>query len=251
MYEWRSFNTICGYNPHQTDNSSKKVSVLQFWCYHYSRGCISIVQPMDRCIDRPFKEYMRASWQEWMQQDWAKTKKGKLKQPTSQDVINWVSRTRDSIKPEILTHSFLSWNDDSLCRQLEHKKLILSTFRLDALILLKCSWWFWRQSCARWPPISQSGRSSRWTKWEQWWCKWRSWCRWGRLFSEDCNRYSTPVLELLLKQWGHSITCTCMWAGLWKGRNRERKCYIPHISPPTVVLMLPRGGNHGILQYYP
>ena len=36
-----------------------------------------------------------------------------------------------------MTHCNTSWNDDSLCRQLDHKKLILPTFRLDALILLK------------------------------------------------------------------------------------------------------------------
>ena len=50
---------------------------------------------MGRCINRRFKEYMRASWQEWMQQDRAKTKKGNLKQ---QDAINWVSKDWESIK---------------------------------------------------------------------------------------------------------------------------------------------------------
>ena len=70
-------------------------------------GCTSTVQPMDRCINRPFKEYMRASWQEWMQQDRAKTKKGNLKQPSHQDAINWVSKAWDSIKLETLTNSFL------------------------------------------------------------------------------------------------------------------------------------------------
>ncbi len=29
-------------------------------------GCTSIVQPMDKCINKPFKESMKASWQEWM-----------------------------------------------------------------------------------------------------------------------------------------------------------------------------------------
>jgi len=28
-----------------------------------SGGCTSIVQPMDKCINKPFKESMRQSWQ--------------------------------------------------------------------------------------------------------------------------------------------------------------------------------------------
>lgn len=50
---------------------------------------------------------MRSCWQEWMWQDKAKTKKGNLKQPTHQDMINWVSKAWDSIKLETLTCSFL------------------------------------------------------------------------------------------------------------------------------------------------
>ena len=50
---------------------------------------------------------MRASWQEWMWQDRAKTKKGNLKQHSCQDAINWVSKAWESIKLETLTHSFL------------------------------------------------------------------------------------------------------------------------------------------------
>lgn len=61
-------------------------------------GCTSIVQPMDRCINKPFKESMRASWQEWMREDRAKTTMGNLKQPTRQDVLNWVSKAWESIK---------------------------------------------------------------------------------------------------------------------------------------------------------
>ena len=48
-------------------------------CVIIPGGCTSIVQPMDR---KPFKEHIRASWQEWRRQNKAKTKKGNLKQPT-------------------------------------------------------------------------------------------------------------------------------------------------------------------------
>ena len=99
---------VDSYKPHQTDDSIKKVKEsCNSDVIIIPGGCTSIVQPMDRCINRPFKEYVRASWQEWMRQDRAKTKKGNLKQPIRQDAMKWVSRAWDSIKPETLTHSFL------------------------------------------------------------------------------------------------------------------------------------------------
>ena len=70
-------------------------------------GCTSIVQPMDKCINKAFKESMGQSWQGWMREGRAKTKMGNLKQPTRQDVINWVSKAWDSIKQETIANSFL------------------------------------------------------------------------------------------------------------------------------------------------
>ena len=42
-----------------------------------------------------------------MRQDQPKTPSGNLKQPTRQDVIDWVSQTWSSIKKDTLMHSFL------------------------------------------------------------------------------------------------------------------------------------------------
>ena len=70
---------VDSYKPHQTEDSIKKVKdSCNSDVIIIPGGCTSIVQPMDRCINRPFKEYMRASWQEWMRPDRAKTKKGNL-----------------------------------------------------------------------------------------------------------------------------------------------------------------------------
>ena len=58
---------------------------------------------MDKCINKPFKDHMRASWREWMRQDRAKTKSRNLKQPTRED---WVSKAWDSISPDTFIRSF-------------------------------------------------------------------------------------------------------------------------------------------------
>ena len=57
---------------------------------------------------KPFKDGMRESWMAWMKLDRATTKMGNLKQPTQEDVINWVSKAWTSIKVEIIMKSFLS-----------------------------------------------------------------------------------------------------------------------------------------------
>ena len=99
---------VDSYKPHKSEDS---VKVANERCNAdvliIPGGCTSIVQPMDKCINKPFKESMRGSWQTWMRQDRALTKAGNLKQPTRQDAINWVSAAWDSIKQDTIIRSFL------------------------------------------------------------------------------------------------------------------------------------------------
>ena len=99
---------INSYKPHQSQES---IQMAEEWCNSnviiIPGGCTSIVQPMDKCINKPFKESMRQSWQCWMHEDPAKTKMGNLKQSTRQDAIKWVSKAWDSIKQETIVNAFL------------------------------------------------------------------------------------------------------------------------------------------------
>ena len=94
---------INSYKPHKSEDSVRVADDVLI----IPGGCTSIVQPMDKCINKPFKESMRGSWQTWMRQDWVLTKAGNLKQPTRQDAINWVSAAWDSIKQDTIIRSFL------------------------------------------------------------------------------------------------------------------------------------------------
>ncbi len=81
---------VDSYKPHKSQDS---VQICEERCNAdvlvIPGGCTSIVQPMDiKCINKPFNESMRASWQAWMQEDRALTKAGNLKQPTRQDAID-------------------------------------------------------------------------------------------------------------------------------------------------------------------
>ncbi|XP_065840181.1 uncharacterized protein [Oscarella lobularis] len=71
-------------------------------------GCTSIAQPMDRSVNKPFKESIRESWSSWMRQNGGgKTPAGNLKQPTRQNVIDWVAEAWRKISPELLVKSLL------------------------------------------------------------------------------------------------------------------------------------------------
>ena len=56
---------VDSYKPYQTEDSIKKVKdCCNSGVIIILGGYTSIVQPMDSCINQPFKEYMRTSWQE-------------------------------------------------------------------------------------------------------------------------------------------------------------------------------------------
>ena len=100
---------VDSYKPHISDESREiVVSECNSSLVIIPGGCTSIAQPMDRSVNKPFKDSMRESWTSWMKLDRATTRMGNLKQPTRQDVINWVSKAWASIKVETLTKSFLS-----------------------------------------------------------------------------------------------------------------------------------------------
>ena len=70
-------------------------------------GCTPLAQPVDVGLAKPFKDGIRDCWVEWMREPRPPTAAGNLRQPTWQDVINWVSRARANIRPETIVKCFL------------------------------------------------------------------------------------------------------------------------------------------------
>lgn len=96
---------VDSYKPHQLTESQE---IVREQCGSevviIPGGCTSIAQPMDKCINKPFKEHMQGSWEKWMMEERARTPAGNLKQPTRQDVINWVSAAWKSIKEDTIIY---------------------------------------------------------------------------------------------------------------------------------------------------
>ena len=122
------------YRPHRSDES---IGIANDKCNSevilIPGGCTTLAQPMDKCVNKPFKERIRGYWAEWMQTPMAKTIQGNLKQPTRQDVIDWVSRAWSEIDPELLTHSFLVCGISSALDGSEDHLSVTSYLRLTEM----------------------------------------------------------------------------------------------------------------------
>ena len=64
-------------------------------------GCTSVLQPLDVCLNKPFKSLLRHSWQNYMLKCSEKNKldpNEKIPPPSRQDIIDWVEDAWSKIK---------------------------------------------------------------------------------------------------------------------------------------------------------
>ena len=72
-------------------------------------GCTSKVQPLDLCLNKPFKAFVRKHWSEYIiTQSEDVTSNKKLKPPQKVDVASWVSDALIQLqdRPDMVTNSF-------------------------------------------------------------------------------------------------------------------------------------------------
>jgi len=71
-------------------------------------GLTSMLQPLDVCLNKPFKDRLRQTWTAWMTSGSAKTTKGgNLQKPDITVVCQWVVDAWESIPSEMIAKSFL------------------------------------------------------------------------------------------------------------------------------------------------
>ena len=70
-------------------------------------GMTSILQPLDVCINKPFKERLEKIWSMWMiNDDHIFTKGGKMKRVEIDVICSWIKCAWDDIPEEMIIKSF-------------------------------------------------------------------------------------------------------------------------------------------------
>lgn len=101
MLVWDSFR------GHKTEAVANKLESINTSVSLIPGGLTSILQPLDVCLHKPFKDRLRTKWNNWMQTSHAPlTKGGNLKKVDIVTISEWVKDAWLSIPAEMIVKSF-------------------------------------------------------------------------------------------------------------------------------------------------
>ena len=96
------------FRAHITDEVKGEVARMKTDMCVIPGGLTSVLQPLDVCINKPFKDSMRQLWTDWMASDEVKTTKGgNLMKPDIEVVCAWVKNAWDDIPADMVKQAFL------------------------------------------------------------------------------------------------------------------------------------------------
>lgn len=98
---WDSFQA------HLTESVKEKCREMNTTVAVIPGGLTSLLQPLDVCLNKPFKDKLRNKWIEWMAtEDKAITKGGNVKKVDIETIVHWVKNAWDEISSEMIIRSF-------------------------------------------------------------------------------------------------------------------------------------------------
>ena len=72
-------------------------------------GLAPVLQPLDKCLNKPFKTRVRAQYQAWMVNGpFTYTSSGRKRAPSKELVLQWVNKAWQEIPAELVIKSFKS-----------------------------------------------------------------------------------------------------------------------------------------------
>ena len=97
------------FRAHTTDNVKRVLEEMNTKAPIIPGGCTSKVQPLDVCVNKPFKQLLKASWAQYLKQAVTSQPEGsKVKTATRQEVTDWIVRAWQAMKEkkELIKKSF-------------------------------------------------------------------------------------------------------------------------------------------------
>ena len=108
--EWhRALLVLDSFNAHLTPAVKRKLKEINTIPVFIQGGCTSKVQPLDVCLNKPFKSYIRQYWSKYViSESGSLALHQKVKPPTKPRVASWVSARLQQLqeKADMITHSF-------------------------------------------------------------------------------------------------------------------------------------------------
>ena len=102
MLVWDMFRT------HITDDVIEEAKSLKTDLCIIPGGLMSMLQPLDMCLNKLFKDHLRQIWTAWIMSGLAKTTKGgNLQKPDITLICQWVIDVWASIPSEMIVKAFL------------------------------------------------------------------------------------------------------------------------------------------------
>ena len=99
---WDSFRA------HLSNPVRRALKTVNTECAVIPGGMTSILQPLDVCLNKPFKDHLRAKWQDWMLSgDHTFTASGRTRKAELNVICGWIKEAWDDISPEMVKKSFL------------------------------------------------------------------------------------------------------------------------------------------------
>jgi len=94
------------FRAHITDEIKEEVGKLNMCVI--PGGLTSVLQPLDVCINKPFKDRVRQLWTEWIASgDVKTTKSGNMMKPDITVVSAWVKQAWDDIPADMVKRAFI------------------------------------------------------------------------------------------------------------------------------------------------
>lgn len=141
----KPFLILDKFSIHQMPSVKNKLNKQSLYEY-VPAGCTGLLQPLDTHINKPIKDRVRTSFEQWFDQYGSKeinqTKSGYLRPPSIENTITWILNACEGIEEKVIKNSFkhCAINHDlygeenhminpKLLRKEELKKYLDDTFR--------------------------------------------------------------------------------------------------------------------------
>lgn len=102
-----SLLVLDSFKGHLVESVKEKLCDMRTHLAVIPGGLTSVLQPLDVSVNKPFKDYVRKMYVEWMASgEHGLTPTGRIKRPPLETVCEWIVAAWDMVSPSIVEHSF-------------------------------------------------------------------------------------------------------------------------------------------------